>query len=289
MTKYTRAALLQRRNARREDRARVKREKASQRALAARTANVAARTPATAMRHMPAPAPRRHPRAAHHKGFLIRNDADDMDFEGAQECACRVLRGGFRKCDPNSCAHLRAGFGCAHMSTLVRALHMLHAQPFGALPGVCGVPNRLGYGLYAYKYLPRGAVVALYFGRVAYEVPPSSHFVVDVPAVEGARRCWIVGSPQTCVAVNANHSCRPNVDMMRVRFPGSGPVPIVALFTTRKVRASAAKRVELTLRYDFADAETRGIACACGEGAACCGIFGCSAAVCTRRRAAAAR
>lgn len=235
---------------------------------------------------MPA-APRRGPPRAARPSLLIE-DAEGLCAKDT-ECDCPPLKSGGRKCvDPSVCQHLRRGVGCAHSSPFQRQLLALQTYSLGALPGVHFARSEVGdcgSGVVSTREFLPGTPLMLYTGSATHSKPPrSNEYVMALPAsIADTRPRWLLGNPDSCLATRVNHSCNPNVDVVKLRFHGGSPEPLVVMYAKRRVRGLRHAPVKLTLSYDFVDAETRGVPCACGV-RQCCGLFGCNPELCVRRR-----
>ena len=220
-------------------------------------------------------------------GHLVLDDEGLTDAD--QACECEVLRDGGRNCvDPRACGHLSRGVGCAHYSPFVRQLHNLVCDKSGALRGIRASHSEVGdggSGVESFRDFAKGTPLLLYEGRYAYARPSARNvYVMELPAsVDGSRR-WLVGDPETSLACRANHSCSPNMDVVKLRFPGGPAEPIVVFYASKRVQGTRHKPVVLTLSYEFVDAEVRAEKCRCGS-RQCCGLFGCNPTLCAERRA----
>lgn len=231
------------------------------------------------------------PRKARPESFLL--DPEGLG-ESDQKCNCarvkRVLGEGRLCIDPSQCAHLSRGVGCNHWSPFCRRLHALEKYPLGAVPGVRSTHSEVGdgrAGILTFKEFLKGTPVLLYTGKYKTTKPRrSNEYVMEMPAhVEDtlSHTRWLVGDPHTCLASRANHSCAPNMDVVKLRFPGGPPEPIVVFYASKRIQASERHPIALTLSYDFGDAIARGEECRCGS-SNCCGLLGCNPTLCEQRR-----
>lgn len=215
-------------------------------------------------------------------------DAEGLCAKDA-ECDCAPLKNGGRKCVvPSVCRHLMQGVGCAHSSPFQRQLLALQTCSLGALPGVRFARSEVGdcgSGVVSAREFLPGTPMMLYTGRATHSKPPrSNEYVMALPtSIADTRSWWLVGDPDSCLATRVNHSCNPNVDVVKLRFHGGSPEPLVVMYAKRRIRGLRHAPVRLTLSYDFDDAEKRGVPCACGV-RQCCGLFGCNPELCARRR-----
>lgn len=234
------------------------------------------------------------PRAARPSNFGEDADAEGLCAKDA-DCACAPMKNGGKMCvHPALCDHLRSGIACAHESPFERRLRALRACPLGAPTGIRFASSEVGdggSGVLCFRDFQPGRPLLIYSGRVVRgSRPPSSNkYVMALPgSLADKRPRWLVGDPKTCLATRVNHSCFPNVDVVKLRSIGGPPEPEIIFYAKRRVRGGRRDPVVLTVSYDFADAEQRGERCLCGY-KQCCGIFGCSPELCERRRAQAKR
>ena len=192
--------------------------------------------------------------------------------------------------DPSVCAHLSQGVGCNHWSPFCRRLHALQQYPLGAVPGVRSAHSEVGdgrAGIVSFKEFRKGTPVMLYTGKYQSTKPRRrNEYVMEMPAhVDDtlSHTRWLVGDPKTCLASRANHSCAPNMDVVKLRFPGGPPEPMVVLYASKRIQANELHPIALTLSYDFDDAAARNDVCQCGS-SNCCGLLGCNPTICEQRR-----
>ena len=237
-------------------------------------------------------APRRGPTRHARPSKPLAEDAEGLDAKDL-DCSCDRVKNGGRACrNPSVCEHLQAGVACTHPSPFQRQLEALQSFVLGALPGVRSARSEVRDGgsgvVSAREFLP-GTPLMLYTGHITSTKPRSNVYVMALPAsIQKSRPQWLIGDPNTCLATRANHSCNPNMDVAKLRTYCGSSEPLVVFYAKRRIRGLRDKPVNVTLSYDFDDAEKMKAPCACGS-RQCCGLFGCNPQLCATRRDAQAQ
>ena len=122
--------------------------------------------------------------------------------------------------------------------------------------GVEAKPSPIqGLGLFTTRAFATGERLAPYVGQTS-PTPPAHGAGEPVYALEIRPGLWLDGSPPGNLARHANHSCRPNTEL--VYFEATGDAWLIA---AEPLPAG----VEITFDYGFSLAESLFHPCRCGQ------------------------